>query len=140
MSFFEIVFEFVTSLFSKITGWIKAFLSFIESVEGEFPGLIEIIERLYEKGQELIDAVFNRGGTQEEIEAAQAEAREMVIAEAKAETSASPRHVPEQAIRATLEAVVYLKKVMRQSGTKYDTATEMKMAQDLLRRGFGSGK
>jgi len=137
MSFFTQVYEFVMALFGKLTGWIKAFLGFIEIVEIEFPGLIEILERLYDKGAELIAKLVGDGVPLEE---AQAQAREMVVSEAKVETSASPRHVPEQAIRAAFEAVVYLKKVVKQSGTKYDTAEEMKKAQDMLRKGFGSGK
>ena len=73
------------------------------------------------------------------MEQAKTEAREGAVAEAKESLSASPRYVPEYVIRATVEAIAYGKKYMRENGTKYDEAEVMKHAQDMLSK-YGAGQ
>ena len=139
MSFIDTVVSFVMELLGKVKGYIEAFLNFLEALENSFPGLVAIIEPLVDKGQEIIDAVISNGGSEDMVEAAKTEAREGAVAEAKESLSASPRYVPEYVIRATVEAIAYGKKYMRENGTKYDEAEVMKHAQDMLSK-YGAGQ
>lgn len=119
--------NFLTKLFGfieKALSWFDFFVSWINKVRVAYPGLVEIVTPLVQDWSVVIDGAK----TNEEEVALQKQARETIVEAVKEATSGSPRAVPEQAIRATIEAVVYTEKVKK--GTYRGTYYEAKDVRD----------
>ena len=127
--------NFLTKLFvwiEKALSWFDFFVTWIQKVRQAYPGLVEIITPLVQDWNDVI----GKAKTYDEEMELQSQARETIVKEVKFQTSGSPRAVPEQAIRATIEAVVYVEKVKKGTARSgyYEAKEVRNRAVELLSR------
>ncbi len=94
--------------------FIKIGLYVLQFIYSAIPELVEFIQKAVEKAKEFLDGLKEQGLDEPGVAIAKADAREKIIAEAKAQFP----NIPESIMRIALEAEVYKHKGEEKEGSQ----------------------